>query len=81
MHHGKTSLQIKFRNQNGRIILECRKNVFYELGDMLRPYLEKKHRTPIRTPISVEAQVGSFLIQEYERRRSLEKQQKLSEFL
>ena len=54
---------------------------FYELCDMLRPYLEKKQRTPIRTPISVEAQVGSFLIQEYKRRRSLEKQQKLSEFL
>ena len=34
---------------------------FDELCDMLRPYLEKKHRTPI----SVEAQVGSFLIQEY----------------
>ena len=33
---------------------------FYELNDMLRPYLEKK-RTRLRTPISVEVQVGSLL--------------------
>ena len=33
---------------------------FYELCDMLRPYLEKK-RTRLRPSISVEAQIGSFL--------------------
>ena len=33
---------------------------FYGLCDMLRPYLEKK-RTRLGTPISAEAQVGSFL--------------------
>ena len=33
---------------------------FYELCDMLRPYLEKK-RTRLRTPISFEAQISSFL--------------------
>ena len=33
---------------------------FYELCHMLRPYLEKKC-TRLRTPVSVEAQVGSFL--------------------
>ena len=33
---------------------------FYELCDMLIPYLEKK-RTRLRTPISVDAQVGSYL--------------------
>ena len=33
---------------------------FYGLCHMLRPYLEKK-RTRLRTPISVKAQLGSFL--------------------
>ena len=33
---------------------------FYELCDMVRPYLEKK-RTHLRTPRSVVAQAGSFL--------------------
>ena len=33
---------------------------FYELCDMFIPYLEKK-RTHLRTPISVDAQVGSYL--------------------
>ena len=33
---------------------------FYELWDKFRPNLEKK-RTRLRTPISVEMQVGSFL--------------------
>ena len=33
---------------------------FYELCDMLRPYLEKK-RIRLKTPISIEVQVGSFL--------------------
>ena len=34
---------------------------FYVLCDMLRPYLEKK-RTRLRTPMSLQAQVGSFFI-------------------
>ena len=33
---------------------------FYELCHMSRPYLEKKC-TRLRTPVSIEAQVGSFL--------------------
>ena len=39
--------------------IKCHES-FYELSDMLRPYLEKKC-THLRTPISVEVQVGSFL--------------------
>ena len=46
---------------------------------MLRPYLEKK-RTPLRTPISVEAQVGSFLYYVSEEGR-YKKPRMLSEFL
>ena len=33
---------------------------FYDLWDKFRPYLEKT-RTRLRTPISVEMYVGSFL--------------------
>ena len=59
MHGGKTLLQIKFLNQNGRIIFECRENVFTSYV-YVETNLEKK-RTRLRTPISVEAQVDSFL--------------------
>ena len=52
---------------------------FYELCDMLRGYLEKK-RTHLWTPISVEAQVGSFCII-LATKVLIEKPQMLLEFL
>ena len=58
-HGGKTSLQNKVSGLKWKDNFRMSRKRFYELNNILRPYVEKK-RTHLSTPISVEAQVGSF---------------------